>query len=533
LRSQPDAKFRILVVDDEPGIRDVVGTILEEEGYDILRADSVRGALARLEETSVDLVLTDLKMPDEDGLDLVRRVRERYPGVATVIFTGHASVDSAIEGLRLGITDYLKKPFRLEDLKKTVERVLGNRARVESESRWVRDLEDGQRRFEDQEDKMKRSFEHARHRMEKAEERLRLRSSGLHLVDEIHDMGSRAYHLDEFLDRILERICVRMRVQKASIMVAEETESRPVLTVRAARGHRPHAILHRSVPFGTGVAGWVAENRKTLRVERVSQEHRFRWDRRSAFQTDSFLSVPLASDRRVVGVLNLNDKETREPFSSADEDVARIVGTALAGAIENQRLVESIRLHYLGTTRTLVASLEAKDPFIRGHSSRVTATALQIGETLGLSEDDKRILDFGGHLHDIGKLGVPERILHKPGILDEEERRAIAQHPEIGTRLLRRLPFLREVHPIVRHHHERWDGRGYPDGLAGNEIPLLASIVSLADAYDAMTSGRCYRSPMSWCEAREEIRRNCGTQFRPEVVDAFLETGSVGRVGTP
>jgi len=529
LSRETTGPFRILVVDDEPGIREIVGTILEEDGYQVRRAASVREARDHLAADPFDLVLTDLKMPGEDGLALVREIRERFPDMATVIFTGYASVDSAIEALRLGISDYMKKPFRLEEIKRTVERVLGNRERNESESRWIRDLEDGNRRFEEQETRMRRSIDDARRRLEEAEERLRLRSSGLHLVDELHEMGSHAYDLDTYLERSLERICLRLGVQKGSIMLAEQEGERPVLTVRAAVGHPRTEILHRSVPIGSGVAGWVAAHRKTLRVERLVDDTRFRWDRRHRFRTDSFVSVPLVADQRVIGVINLNDKESRDAFTSTDEDVARVVGTALAGAIENQRLVDSIRLHYLGTTRTLVAGLEAKDPFIRGHSVRVTRHSIRIGEVLGLTEDDKRILDFGGQLHDIGKLGVPERILHKPGLLDDEERRAIAQHPVIGTRLLRRLPFLKEVHPIVRHHHERWDGGGYPDGLAADEIPLLASIVSLADAYDAMTSGRCYRAALSHEEARDEIRRNSGTQFRPSVVDAFLDAGPVAR----
>jgi putative nucleotidyltransferase with HDIG domain len=274
------------------------------------------------------------------------------------------------------------------------------------------------------------------------------------------------------------------------------------------------------------VAGWVAENRKTLRVERIHDDSRFPWKRRSAFRTDSFVSVPLVANGRVVGVLNLNDKESREAFDAADEDVVRAVASALAGAIENQRHLSALRDHTLATTLALVDGLEAKDPHIRGHSRRVTRHALRIAEVLGLTEDQKRILDYGGHLHDIGKLGVPERILHKPGFLDDEERRAVELHPEIGTRLLRRLPFLKEVHPIVRHHHERWDGRGYPDRLRGEESPLLASIVSVTDAFDAMTSGRCYRTPLDKEEAREEIRKNAGSQFRPSVVEAFLEAAA-------
>ena len=178
----------------------------------------------------------------------------------------------------------------------------------------------------------------------------------------------------------------------------------------------------------------------------------------------------------------------------------------------------------LEAIETLNATVEAKDPYTAGHSQRVQQIALAIGKELGLSEQRLEALRLAGLFHDIGKLAVPDAILTKPARLTEDEFDLIRQHAEAGARIVGKLGRLREAVPIIRHHHERWDGTGYPDHLAGARIPLEASVVGLADAWDAMTTDRPYHRALTVQEALEEIRAGRGTQFAPEVVDAFLAT---------
>lgn len=178
----------------------------------------------------------------------------------------------------------------------------------------------------------------------------------------------------------------------------------------------------------------------------------------------------------------------------------------------------------LEAIETLNATVEAKDPYTAGHSQRVQQIALALGTELGFGQQRLEALRLAGLFHDIGKLSVPDAILTKPARLTTEEFDRIKEHSEAGARIVGKLGRLRDAVPIIRHHHERWDGTGYPDRLAGAAIPLEASIVGLADAWDAMTTDRPYQRALSVQEALEEVRAGRGTQFAPEVVDAFLAT---------
>jgi len=191
----------------------------------------------------------------------------------------------------------------------------------------------------------------------------------------------------------------------------------------------------------------------------------------------------------------------------------------------SRRLVESNRLleqSALDAVASLNETVDAKDPYTAGHSQRVQRIAVEIGRELGLSRHQLETLRFAGLFHDIGKIGVPDAILLKPSGLTEEEFDVVKKHPEDGARIVGRLQSLQAAVPATLHHHERWDGKGYPHGMKGAEIPVEAGIVGLADAFDAMTTDRPYGEARPLEEAVEEIVRNRGTQFTPATVDAFL-----------
>jgi putative nucleotidyltransferase with HDIG domain len=177
----------------------------------------------------------------------------------------------------------------------------------------------------------------------------------------------------------------------------------------------------------------------------------------------------------------------------------------------------------VGIVSTLIEAVEAKDRFNSGHSRRVAELAVRFADLLDLSGPDRELLEIGAKLHDIGKIGIPEEILNKPGKLTDPEFDVIKSHPVIGEQILRPLDFLAEVRPIVRHHHERWDGRGYPDGLRGAQIPPLAALLSVVDAYDALTSDRPYRRGMDGEEAMRILAEGAGTQWDPDLVRRFRD----------
>ncbi len=178
---------------------------------------------------------------------------------------------------------------------------------------------------------------------------------------------------------------------------------------------------------------------------------------------------------------------------------------------------------YLETIQTLRFSVEAKDVYTRGHSDRVSAYSVLIGKYLNLSEEEIKILKIGGLFHDIGKIGIPDSILLKESKLTDDEYSEIKNHPTIGAHILSNASIFKDMIPIVKHHHERYDGRGYPSGLQGENIPLLARIAAVADSFDAMTSKRTYRNSLPIEIVKEEIEKNRGTQFDPKIADVFLE----------
>jgi HD-GYP domain-containing protein (c-di-GMP phosphodiesterase class II) len=243
--------------------------------------------------------------------------------------------------------------------------------------------------------------------------------------------------------------------------------------------------------------------------------------------------VPVVVSGRPWGAISVQSTDT-DAFDEEDARLLRAVGDQLAAALRSASLYEQLERAYLGTAEALSAALEAKDsytatpprkPSLRcgnEHSRSLVERAEAVGRLLGMADPDLRTLRYGAVFHDIGKLAVPEAILNKPGPLTAEELEIVQRHTLIGEQILAPVEFLAEVLPLVRSAHERWDGRGYPDGLAGDEIPLGARIVFACDTYEAMTAQRPYRAALTEEEARAELRRVTGTQLDPRVVEALL-----------
>jgi putative nucleotidyltransferase with HDIG domain len=189
---------------------------------------------------------------------------------------------------------------------------------------------------------------------------------------------------------------------------------------------------------------------------------------------------------------------------------------------DNVRLYAALEQAYLETIRALASAIDAKDPYTRGHSDRVATLAVEIGRELGLDDAELRVLEFSGILHDVGKIGIPEHVLLKPSRLTPEEFAVVKAHSVIGAEIVQGVEFLKRAEPAIRHHHERWDGKGYPDGLAGKDIPLIARIVNAADTWDACTSERPYHPARSAAEVVPIMAEARGAQLDPDVHDATL-----------
>lgn len=233
--------------------------------------------------------------------------------------------------------------------------------------------------------------------------------------------------------------------------------------------------------------------------------------------------MPLLHGGRVIGVLAAGDKSGEDPqISTFDTGLVEAAASQISPFLETTALYAEQHAMFMGTLSALTSAIDAKDRYTCGHSGRVAYLAAALAQEIGLEGDIVERVHIAGLVHDVGKIGVPESVLCKAARLSDEEFALIREHPAIGNRILCGIPALRDVLPGVMHHHERWDGRGYPHGLKGETIPMYARLIGIADTFDAMSSSRSYRAAMPREKVIEEIRRCAGAQFDPKLVEPFL-----------
>lgn len=329
---------RILIVDDEEMICSIFSRRLTREGYSCVTAQNGKEALHYFYKDSFSLVISDIRMPEMDGIELLKEVRAVHPGILMIMVTAYPEIDLALEAMRLGAYDFIVKPADLELVVLSV----------------------------------KRAFEKKR------------------LENEVE-------------------------------------------------------IYHRN-------------------LERLVEER----------------------------------------------------------TVKLQQAYRTLKKAYLDSVKVLAEAIDAKDPYTRGHSDRVRRMSLQIATSLGFTEERIEILEYGALLHDIGKIGIKDEILRKPEALSPEEYHIIQEHPLIGVKIVEGIEFFKDKIPMIRNHHEHFDGHGYPDGLMGENIPLEARIIAVPDAFDAMASLRPHRKDMSLEAILSEMERHRGKQFDPNIVEIFL-----------
>jgi putative two-component system response regulator len=353
----------ILVVDDERGPRESLRMLLAPS-FRVLGASNAVDALATLRAEPVDIVTIDLNMPGMCGQDLMRRVHEEFPGTETIVITGCATVESAAESVRMGICDYIEKPFDVVKVGAAVSRAMSRR---------------------------------------------RARSGLRSFLEELGNVVGREQDAEEILHEV-------ERSQKM-------------------RGQLAHLLGQRA-------------DKKSARAEA------------EALRTVDFLEV-------------------------------------------------------------LAETIETKGGYMRGHARRVSFYAGLLAERVGVHGKDQEQVRLAAFLHDLGKVGIPSELLTRAGGLDPHERRVVEQHPVLGARLVRPLLLQSDLTLAIQHHHEWWDGTGYPDGVAGHDIPYPARIVAIADAFDAMSCDRPYRRALRRDVVLSELKRFAGVQFDPNLAKEF------------
>ncbi|MCK5257028.1 MAG: HD domain-containing protein [Deltaproteobacteria bacterium] len=327
----------------------------------------------------------------------------------------------------------------------------------------------------------------------------------------------------EVRKRAMQSATRLMNCEVGSLLLLNEEKKE--LFFEVALGDKGEAVKEIRLKIGEGIAGWVAEHRTPLMVADVTKDsrHSMKVDDKSGYKTKNIICVPVMVKQKVIGVLQAINKLNNEHFSNEDLELFKLLSNQVAIAIENAILYEKIHTAFLEVSEALAESIEKRDPYTGGHTKRVLAYSMAIAKHIKLHDDEVEKLKIAAILHDIGKIGVEDKILRKKEKLTDEEYQEMKKHPIFGVEILGNIKQLKDIIPGMHYHHERTDGKGYPNGLKGNNIPLIARIISVADTYDAMTTNRPYHDGFSNSKAIAELKRCTGSQFDKDVVDAFIK----------
>lgn len=482
-------KGKILIVDDDAMVRDVLSDVLRKAGgyFTDVAIDGLDG-LKKVRDHEYDMVFTDLSMPGLSGIDLLKEVKRIDPTLPIVVITAYSTIENAITAMKEGARDFITKPFHIEKITSTADRILG-------EKRLLGNILN------------KVSYNES---IELLNQELFRKLQEIAILQTISSELDLIYDNKKIYQRIVEMASTLLKVREASFGIVEKG----YLRLKGVIG-----VTKKDIAIQDSILEKVISTKNYyLATYGESNPHT------GAPLASPLLSIPLAMNEEVFGILNLSDKADGTGFSEDEVYLAITFAKKAALRIENNALYEVLYTNLVNTLKSLVMSIEARDSYTKQHSERVTAYALEIAEVMNLIEDEKDVIRFGGYLHDIGKIGVRDTVLLKPGRLTEEEKAEIKLHPVIGGNIIKPIKFLPKERELVLYHHERFDGKGYPEGLEGEKIPRIARILAVADTYDAMTSSRPYRSAKTHEFAINELKRCSNTQFDGEVVKAFLNT---------
>lgn len=506
---------RILVVDDEEEIRRMLADLLDRPDWHVDLAQTGQEALDRILQQSYDVVISDILMPQVDGMDLLQRIAAVRPHMRVILITGAGSTERVKQAMRLGAYDYIEKPFDPQAFLEVVEAAMN--AEVNGSILSPASTSNGcdvltglwtHRHF----------FEYLaylRARCRRNNEPLGILVLDVDNFSEVNTLFGYAAG-DDVLGEISRRL--RRLIRDTDVAARYGSEEFIVALPQAT----------------TATALCVAERiRSTMAAEAIPVTDS---DRRTitvsiglAECETGFIEPEDDLVRRATEALRLAKAQGKnrcvawQPRDPARADAPRPDMAGVQALTEQLEIINGqLKQTCLESTRALIAAVEAKDPYTEAHSMAVTLYAEAIGREMDLDGPLLQTIRTAALLHDIGKIGVPDQILTKPGKLDAAEWQVIKRHAQMGVQILEHASFLRAELPIILYHHEWFNGRGYPEGLSGEQIPLGARVLNAADAIDAMFSRRSYKDGYDSPRVIEELRKGTGTQFDPKVAGAAI-----------
>ena len=503
-------KKKILFVDDEESILDVASEYFSIKGYQVFTARNGDEALSVLEKEQIDCCFTDINMPVMDGLELAENINKRDNTIPVVIMTGYPSLENTIRTLKNGVVDFLIKPINLNQLELCLKRVL-NQQHLYVENILLK---------------------------KEIESKARIESLNQELLQKIEDLQTLNHIMNDF-SSVTSSAAVFSRLVQMANKIAHANESvfyiiNEAITVpfavaaasTAADGAvvSPIDLVNISSRIPNTIIMDIASNPLPLLISESNLLHGF------SETIESVMIAPLTIRNKIFGILSTINLKGHDRFTEKNLYYLSFMTQHAAYAIENLALYENIYQNLFSTIYAFVKAIGAKDSYTEQHSNRVTSVAKVLAHEMGCSVEELDILNTAGLLHDIGKIGIRDEILLKPGKLTNEEYEIIKTHSVIGANIVGQLGLWEREQQIIRGHHERYDGTGYPDRLKGTDIPFLARILSVADVYDALASDRTYRSRMDAAQILEIIQRGKGSFFDPDVVDTFMNAYQTGKI---
>lgn len=500
LTNQGLKALKVLVVDDDIMIRETLQLFLQNIDIGIVQtADSGETALLKINKEMYDYVFMDLMMPGLSGMEVLKEIHRDNQLTSVIIMTGYPSMDVVIDAMHHGASDFLVKPFQFQDVKLILERI--ERLRLLMEKNWLlhQELEE------------KKEVEELNNQLQK---RIRHQTILYNIVDSLSTIN-RSEDLYQYLVKESKKSC---NAKKVCFMIYGENNSQ--LLTLAHEGFKDPALeISTGIEEDSEGAGILDKNI----IGAYFGQSADKWTPLDKiYRNNGSMLIPFNIRHEPFGLLFMTEKEGEKSFDEEDESILKFLSEKAALNIENIALYDNLKQSLRASFMSLVSAIEAKDLYTQQHSSRVTELSLKIAKKMECEYDDLQRLESSGPLHDIGKIGINDTILNKTDKLNEEEYTHIKTHPLIGVNIVSPLGLDYEELAIIRNHHERWDGKGYPDGLKGDEIPRLSRILSVADAFDAMSSSRAYRKALPFSVCINELKNKSGTQFDPDIIEAAI-----------
>ncbi len=477
----------VLVVDDNLDIVVALSDFLELNGCNVISATTGKEAIELVKHEKIEIAILDVKLPDINGVALLDAIKKENPTIAVIMMTGYSTHKDIIDAMRKGASDFLLKPFEYDNLIMVMIRALRERTLLIEKESLFKNLED-------------------KKKIELLNRELQAKIQELTTMYNISNQFNTLNLYEDVYERMVNIAYDVIGASLCRFYIYDENNKEPILFKEKRDINED--LVDDKILYATDLA-WVYNNPKRCVVK------------------DDSLLIPVMIKGELIGFLTVKKKkiglEQNAFQQESDVFFLKLICEKASSQIENRILYESLFDNVFKTHMSLITAINKRDSYTENHCKRVTEMSLALADRINLINVEKDALRVVAPIHDLGKIGVPDTILLKPAKLTDEEYAIMKNHSNLGQEILSQFEILSRESVIIRNHHERFDGQGYPDKLSGENIPVCARILSVCDTFDAMTTNRPYRRAASIQEALQEIKRCSGSQFDPAIAEEFIK----------